>query len=400
MNHATLSPVKVRSLNALLLSLPCWFYSLFPVFLFCGCSGSADSLPASPSARLRLQIGGVSTRATGDNLPPVESGIHRLTVGLFYSDGSVNTLVEPALSSASEGMLATGDILCSPGTCDVILVANAPEGTFSGVRTKNEFIGKTLSLTSTAVDGVQSSSRLPMSGISDEPVLLEAGQSVSASVRLSRLVARISISSIRTAFSLNNADATFTLDRVFLCNALESSTVSPGDVGETMPANPNWIHGGMSEEQPDGSYLWTAGAGFLLNDVTPEGGVHITSDAYTVPYWFYAFANSDPEHRTKLVLSGYFDPDGPSGSAPAVYVYYPIVVNQSQTGTSITPSEPSRTDHIGDGTLVRNCEYRISAVIKGDGEPSPGGEICPSSLDLTVEVDDWTLRIVQEVELD
>lgn len=239
-----------------------------------------------------------------------------------------------------------------------------------------------------------------MSGISEQPVTLEAGKTVSASINLSRLVARISISSIRSAFSLNYAGATFTLDRIFLCNALEASRVSPGDVTQTMPANPTWLHGSMTSQQPDGSFLWTEGAGFLLNDVTPSEGILITSDEYTVPYWFYAFANNDAANRTKLVLSGYFDPDGSVGPKTPVYVYYPIVVNRLQTGTIITPSGSVSQEGTGDGTIVRNRDYRIKAVIKGDGEPTPSTEVVPSNLELTVSVDDWTLKIVQEVELD
>lgn len=356
------------------------------------------------TALLRLNVSGTgaaSTRATAAALPENESAVHRLAIGLFYADGSVNTIVESAVESGgTAGTLAVKDILCSPGVCDVIVIANVPEGTFAGVQTKNEFVGKNVSLVQTVRNGQQASDLLPMSGISEQPVTLEAGKTVSASINLSRLVARISISSIRSAFSLNYAGATFMLDRIFLCNALEASRVSPGDVTQTMPANPAWLHGGMTSEQPDGSFLWTEGAGFLLNDVTPSEGILITSDEYTVPYWFYAFANNDAANRTKLVLSGYFDPDGSVGPKTPVYVYYPIVVNRLQTGTIITPSGSVSQDGTGDGTIVRNRDYRIKAVIKGDGEPTPGTEVVPSNLELTVSVDDWTLKIVQEVELD
>lgn len=384
----------------------CWLYALAFAALVAACSSDDNNLSngkdTTKKASLQLTIAGAATdktRATGSELPDNEATIQRLTVGLFYADGSVNTIIEPEMSvDNSTGTLSVKGILCSPGTCDIIVVANASEGTFAGVQTKNEFIGKNVSLVQTVRDGKQASDLLPMSGISDAPVVLEAGKSVAASVSLSRLVARISISSIRSAFSLNYANATFTLDRIFLCNALEASRVSPGDVTQTMPAHPTWLHGGMADEQPDGSFLWTEGAGFLLNDVTPSEGVVITSDEYKVPYWFYAFANNDATNRTKLVLSGYFDPDGPTGFAQPTYVYYPIVVNQSQTGTIISPSNPSQTG-VGDGTIARNRDYRIKAVIKGDGEPTPGSEVVPSNLELTVSVDDWTLMIVQEVEL-
>lgn len=384
----------------------CWLYALAFAALASSCGSEDENAGrgAAKTASLRLNISGNSgakTRATADALPQDEATIHRLTIGLFYADGSVNTIVEPDLSSAdATGTIAVEGILCSPGVCDVIVVANAPEGTFAGVQTKNEFVGKNVSLVQTVRDGQQASDLLPMSGVSEQPVVLEAGKSVAASVNLSRLVARISISSIRSAFSLNYADATFMLHRIFLCNALEASRVSPGDITQTMPAQPTWLHGGVVSEQPDGSFLWTEGAGFLLNDVTPAEGIPITSDEYTVPYWFYAFANNDATNRTKLVLSGYFDPDGPAGPKEPVYVYYPIVVNRSQTGTVITPSGQTAQNAIGDGTIVRNRDYRIKAVIKGDGEPTPGTEVVPSSLELTVSVDDWTLKIVQEVELD
>ena len=395
-----------KTLQAIGICILSWIYALVFAALASACSSDNETGGGSveKTASLRLSISGGNvgqTRATADALPENEATIHRLTVGLFYADGSVNTIVEPAVTlDGTSGTLEGDAILCSPGMCDVIVVANAPEGTFAGVQTKNEFVGKNVGQVQTVRDGQQASDLLPMSGISSHPVVLEAGKSAAASVSLSRLVARISIASIRSAFSLNYAHATFTLDRIFLCNALETSRVSPGDALQTMPAQPTWLHGGSAVEQPDGSFLWTKGAGFLLNDVTPAEGILITSDEYNVPYWFYAFANNDVTHRTKLVLSGYFDPDGSVGPKEPVYVYYPIVVNQSQTGTIITPSGSAAPTGIGDGTIVRNHDYRIKAVIKGDGESNPGAEITPSSLELTVSVDDWTLKIVQEVELD
>lgn len=396
-----------KTLHVIGICILSWIYALAFAALASACGSDTETgcVSVDKTASLRLSISGGNasghTRATADALPENEATIHRLTVGLFYADGSVNTIVEPSVTlDGTSGTLAVDAILCSPGLCDVIVVANAPEGLFAGVQTKNEFVGKNVGLVQTVRDGQQASDLLPMSGIGSHPVLLEAGKSSSASVSLSRLVARISIASIRSAFSLNHAHATFTLDRIFLCNALETSRVSPGDALQTMPSQPTWLHGGSAVEQPDGSFLWTKGAGFLLNDVTPGDGIPITSDEYNVPYWFYAFANNDASHRTKLVLSGYFDPDGSVGAKEPVYVYYPIVVNQSQTGTIITPSGSAAPTGIGDGTIVRNHDYRIKAVIKGDGESNPGAEITPSGLELTVSVDDWTLKIVQEVELD
>ena len=129
----------------------CWLYALAFAALASSCSGEDESAGRNmaKTALLRLNVSGTgaaSTRATAAALPENESAVHRLAIGLFYADGSVNTIVESAVESGgTAGTLAVKDILCSPGVCDVIVVANVPEGTFAGVQTKNEFVGKNVS---------------------------------------------------------------------------------------------------------------------------------------------------------------------------------------------------------------------------------------------------------------
>lgn len=160
----------------------CWLYALAFAALASSCSGEDESAGRNmaKTALLRLNVSGTgaaSTRATAAALPENESAVHRLAIGLFYADGSVNTIVESAVESGgTAGTLAIKDILCSPGVCDVIVVANVPEGTFAGVQTKNEFVGKNVSLVQTVRNGQQASDLLPMSGISEQPVTLEAGK--------------------------------------------------------------------------------------------------------------------------------------------------------------------------------------------------------------------------------
>lgn len=169
----------------------CWLYALAFAALASSCSGEDESAGRNmaKTALLRLNVSGTgaaSTRATAAALPENESAVHRLAIGLFYADGSVNTIVESAVESGgTAGTLAVKDILCSPGVCDVIVIANVPEGTFAGVQTKNEFVGKNVSLVQTVRNGQQASDLLPMSGISEQPVTLEAGKTVSASINLS-----------------------------------------------------------------------------------------------------------------------------------------------------------------------------------------------------------------------
>lgn len=358
----------------------------------CTESNVPGEVPVKKDAKLQLVVAGASlttqSRATGSELPSKvdEAKINTLAVGVFNSDGSVNAIEEFKLTT-------NDDILsmdCAPGSCDIIVVANAPEKTFDNVQNKAAFLAKTVDLSKTASADVQISTNLPMSG--QTPATLVAGETPNqVKVDLTRLVARISLANITTAFTGN---ATFKLDKVFLCNALSSSLITPpasDGTNNTFPATPLWLN---SDTDVSGIGEWT-GMKYLLNEITD---VTLTSsDSYNIPYWFYAFANKDEQHRTKLVISGYFDADG-TGATEPVYVYYPIVVNQAQDGTSFTGTGASETH---DGTISRNVDYRLRAKIKKEGVSSPSEDIKKDGvLELTVSVAEWTVGIDQDVTIE
>ena len=90
-----------------------------------------------------------------------------------------------------------------------------------------------------------------------------------------------------------------------------------------------------------------------------------------------------------------FDQDGPGTAYDEETVYYPIVINKSQSGTTITENGETKTGRTG--YLDRNTVYNLSAVIKGKGVSDPSQDIEPADLNLTVTVADWTLTVTQEV---
>lgn len=373
-------------------------FSVIFAVLASSCTENSSSQPTiekKKDATLKLVVTGtraVNGRAVGA-LPANEDKINTLAVGIFdANDGSVNVVAECTV----ENNQVKDDILCSAGLCDVIVVANAPEGTFDGVQTKNEFLQKTVALSQTATNDVQTSDNLPMSGQTLNSINFVANTVNPVSVTLTRLVARISIESIKTKFAAanGNANATFSLDKVFIYNALSTSRIAPGDATFTMPASPLWIDGGHLAS--DNS--WVPGEKYLLNEITPVvslSGVGVNE--YNIPNWFYAFANNDQTHPTKVVIGGYYDPDGASGSAAPTYVYYPIVVNQAQLGTEF---EGTGKDEVHNGTIARNTEYRLRATIAKKGVPTPDEEISIAEMQLTVSVAEWTLAIEQEVEIE
>ena len=341
----------------------------------CGGEENESTEPKKMEARLMLTLSGapVNTRSTGAALPTEanEKTIGRVAVAIFNSDKSVNIIQEFTSTSGIS-------VNCNPGTnCTGIVVANAPANHFAGVTTKDGFIAKTLDLTQTATE-------LPMSGDikqgASSTFTLTAGTTSNLTAEVSRLVARVAINSIKTAFETSGqyAAATFTAKKIFLHNANTKSNVDPGTPIVSVPLS----------GKVDGT---NAGLQTALNQA-------ITAAAHTTPYWFYTFAHNATT-PTKLVIYGSFDPDG-AGSATPKNVYYPVVVNKLQPGTIIKDGGTtvgSAASGKGDGTISRNSTYTITATIKGIGVDDPDKDINPAVLNLTVSVAEWALELSQDV---
>jgi len=71
-------------------------------------------------------------------------------------------------------------------------------------------------------------------------------------------------------------------------------------------------------------------------------------------------------------------------------VYYPIVINKSQAGTTLTGGS-------GNSTIDRNKTFALAATIKSKGVTSPSDDIEPADVSLTVEVTAWAVDIIQSV---
>ena len=355
--------------------------------LFAACGNQNEPpVPAEKTAKLEITLAGTpaavkpegaamaAVRSTGDAiLTEEEVKIERVAVGVFNSDNKVNVIRE---FTTEEVTAKKANVLCSPATgASVIVVANAPSGHFAGVTTKAAFTAKTVDLSATVTGTSQLGNKLPMSG-ENTGVNLTGGNTVTSTVTISRLVGRVSIGSIQTAFDQNGQykAATFKLSKIFLHNANITSTVAPGAPVGTSPQS----------GQTDDTYA------YLRNDIAPVQS--ITGTPYTTLYWFYTFANDGSSAPTRLVLYGDFDPDGTTGSAPAVPVYYPITINKTQTGTIIAGGTGTAT-----GEVKANATYTLTATIKGKGSSGPDVELIPATLDLTVSVATWALNITQDV---
>lgn len=360
-----------------------WTVLTVATFALAACTseenGITESQKQEKTAKLELRLTGNSadTRATG-TLPTQteENTVKRFTVAIFNSDGTVN-----AIQTVTSNTTTATTINCTPAAgCTGMVVANAPTNNhFAGVLNKTDFLKKTITLADT-----QTQDCLPMSGdvkdgSNNATFTLSAGNNTGMTAQLSRLVARVSIGSIKTAFDPNGqySAASYELKNIFVRRAVKDVVPAVGGYSETKMNTPDYEIGNY-----DGS---TGTVAYLATAVTPTVDVNTEHNGN---YWFYIFPNEETTH-TALVLEGTFKKNaGDAGTT----IYYPVIINKSQTGTSFTGASGTGTSNI-----ARNTTYAIKATIKSIGTTDPLGDITPTSLELTVSVADWELNITQNV---
>ncbi len=343
------------------------------------CSKDEENLvvKSGEPATLTLTIKGnnVSTRISG-SLPDynsTEGKINDVIVGLFDASGNTDVI--------SYGTLVDNKITIkgTPGPRTIIVVANPNSATqFAGTTNITDFRHKSLILPSTQV-----SDDLPMAG--ETTYTLVANSTVSTSITVKRLVARVQLIGLSTQFDPNGQynNATFQATKVFMFNAMSKS----------------YVDGTVTSEP------WQGWSNTLLLPsplVTPTFNLSLGNDlnlafpgaTYSPNNYFYTFANILPaaqsvtelNNATRLVIQGEFDPDGSGTSFAASTVYYPIIVNRDVTPT------------IEDSGITRNNIYSYTVVIKNKGVNDPITILDPASITLTVSVDPWITYTDQSVE--
>ena len=354
---------------------------------------------------LQLATGTATTRAVGalptntdvTGTDAKESKINRVCVGIFKEDGttvkiyettSFNTLVDDP-TKVGVSFNTTTDAK------SVIIAANAPEGWFKNVANKDDFIVQTAGLAyTTSSDGTsctaqnstigQQSTALPMySG--EETLTGTTSMTTNTPITLTRMVARVAITSITTNFDAAGLyyGASFTPTEVFMykantsCNWAAWTTSSPSSLqtGESTTPTGTEINKEtkptVAESPTDYSYLSTGAISSF------------TSGALSSPYYFYVFPNS-ASTPTKLVIKGTW-----FYNSKYSVVYYPIIINHAQLGTTFGADNPSIPVGTTDSQVAANTQYSLTATIKGKGVSSPGSDITPAAISLTVSVNPW-----------
>lgn len=391
------------------------FLTLVAVLLLTSCSNDTNgidpqSLPKDAKLTITLQGTPSVSRSTGSTVPSSESAIQRVVVGVFFNSGATNVIQEFTAAQLTGGASIASLYCAGDDTNDqtVMVVANAPAGTFAGTANLTDFMGKTVLLSETLKDdgdpqvaqSHQTALNLPMSG-SVTSAIAPGATTASATVSLYRLVSRVSLTSVKTKFNAAGLypNAEFKITDVFLYSGNSVSSVDPGTANPTTLSTPI---SGIDN-------LGAQSTAWLTHDLSASssftGG---SSETEILPvntaYWFYTFGNATAS-QTKLVIKGEWDEGGNGYTADTngdAVVYYPVIINKLQPGTTINDGISDLTasdgvNHKGDGVILRNSTYSVSVVISGKGSSTPDADVIPAYLNVTINAEDWSLNLSQDV---
>ena len=373
------------------------------LFSSCACEEDA-STDDSAVIRLSLAMGATKTNATipadnGGTVGQNEGKINNVCVGIFDSSDNIITLYQYTYSG-------TVNIVTRTTAKNILIAANVPKGTFSGVTTRTGFLNKVQNLSyTTSADGLSNSNKtvassqtltaLPMFASTTLSSSLTASSTSSQSLTLSRVVSRVVLKSLSTNFgsTVGFANATFVPREIFMYNVNDqyqwngtSSSSGTNLSGEITSGSPGALTASSSSNT---GYLSSG----LLSSMTGVAGTNTYLSTSKNPYFFYVFPNGATT-PTKLIIKGIFYPKGATESTGEV-MYYPIIINHSQIGTTIKDTDGhTYVDGAAfskDSQIAANTSYDLSITIQGRGVSSASQDITPSSATVTMTVASWTL---------
>jgi hypothetical protein len=370
--------------------------------LFSSCACEEDAA-TDDLAVIKLSLGTAETKTNaaipsdkGGTIGTNEGKVNKVCVGIFDSSNNLITLHEYTYSGDES-------ITTNTKATQMVVVANVPAGQFTGVATKNAFLAKMQSLAyTTSADGLTNTNKstagsqtltaLPMYATATLSSL--SGSSITTqSLSLSRMVARVSIASIATGFgsTVAFAGATFVPKEIFMYNVNDQYQWN-GTASSSATNLSGEITSGVAGSLVASSSSSTAYLSSGLLSMTGVAGSNTYLSTSSNPYFFYVFPHNATT-PTKLVIKGIYYPKGGSEATGEV-MYYPIIINHSQTGTTITDTDNAQYKdgavYSKDSQLAANTTYKLTVTINGRGVTDVTQDITPSSATVTMTVASWT----------
>ena len=400
--------------------------------------GVTDGQTTNGKSQLTLTINTMGTRAgfttdpagTDDN-NNLEKTINRITVGIFDKSGNVRTIQE---FKSGDGTVGSNTFKTDNGSTkmnivtnklvagDQVLVAvNAPSGLFHGAQTVSDFqsksvdAGRALATNASNEEKVQTdqvADNAPMFGKADLQAPGKDQTAYTASVSVSHLTAKISLTDIEVAFDpkASYQNATFSPTEIYVEHVVDGLNFNPEPGNWFTPADLSKtpLLTGVAGVTGARTYLTTGDiSGVTLSSASAAGTVKVMPNKY---YFYvtpsnYAKPSGKDANAVRVWIKGDFDPDGPNGNTAATPVFYPVLLNvkydAAGTASAVTASAVEKgTDAY---KVYPNRNYTCSIVIKTKGLPGIGeggktqpdgtdgnDELKPQQAKITVSVNDWT----------
>lgn len=322
---------------------------------------SVVSISIVPETRT-AGIAGGNTRATGNihGIQSDDNAVQVLEFFIFRNEGADAGVLDTYKKFQSNELGSLNDIKINTTTGAKIIyaVANSHKDNWKGVRTLTEF-------------------KAVLSGLKDEKLKnftmtgsVEATLQVATSVTfsISRLVARVQVTNIKTDFAGTPYEGSALENvKIYLTNVSADKYYADGGSSST-PTIYNY-----KKAVAEQTNLCSASIpGMLYDDVAQN----IKDDGYATPHYFYCYENmlsseTDDKRFTKLVIQA--DLNGHT-------YYYPISINQADFGYSAS------NGHAG---VKRNTSYSVEVTICRPGSNDPDQKLEHGVLTAQLNVLNW-----------
>ena len=296
----------------------------------------------------------VMTKASAD-----ENGVNLLELFVFRNEGTGAGDLDAykKLEGSDAVSLEDVEIRSTTGKKLVFAVLNSHGTDWTGVKTYAEFQKKLVCLQS------EKPGDFAMVGSAEATLQL----TTDVSIEVSRLVAKVQLSSIKCDFTGTPYEgATLTDVKAYMINVSACKSFA-------LNANPSTPHVLNSKGYAGADLAGCTDASILYTEV----GNSVGASALNVGHNFYCYENviaqeTDTERFTRLVIEGRLN---------GHRYYYPISINREGFGYT------SENDHKG---VKRNTAYSIDVTICRPGSTDPDGILEFGDMSATVTIKDWT----------
>lgn len=368
-------------------------------------TGSNSSATGSAKANMATR----ATDITADPTASKEQQINHITVGIFSSDdGTVRTIQELTKNSGEakpgDGTYsqtadkATATIVTNSLKAGdkIIVVCNAPAGTFQGVQKATDFEAITEGIddalatefggTSTPTPTSLVDHNIPMYGQGTLKAV-DKSDNFTADVSVQHQTAKVTLESLKVDFDQNGPykDASFEPTGIFLMNVPSTlKFTSAATTGSTTLLQGYDTKTTATYRQ----YLSTSAISATANTskVLSGNSAATSNNTFGKTYFFYTMPNSldAKDKRTKLVIAGTFKANA-GDKVSTVYYPVPLNANYDATGTATAADGTAKAFVVNP-----NKNYKCTVTIKTKGASSPTTDVTPQQVAIKVTVSGFT----------